>query len=163
MGGIREEFELILQELLEAVKEVYGKRLVSLAVFGSVGRGTPTSTSDIDLLVVAEELPRGRLARVEEFDLVEELLLRRLPQLKHVTLDLSPVLKEKKEVIMGSLLFLDMLDDARILYDKDLFLAKYFEEQRRRLQELGALRRPSKGAWHWVLKKDFRRGEGIEL
>jgi len=45
----------------------YGPRLVSVAVFGSVGRGTPRQDSDIDVLIVARDLPRGRTARVEEF------------------------------------------------------------------------------------------------
>ncbi|MBC7337187.1 MAG: nucleotidyltransferase domain-containing protein, partial [Clostridia bacterium] len=57
-------FASLLQAIPQAAQEVYGERLVSLAVFGSVGRGTPRFDSDIDLLVVAAGLPRGRLARV---------------------------------------------------------------------------------------------------
>ncbi|NPV70534.1 MAG: hypothetical protein HPY55_07825 [Firmicutes bacterium] len=35
---IREKFQAILHETLHAAKRVYGERLVSLLVFGSVGR-----------------------------------------------------------------------------------------------------------------------------
>lgn len=43
----RQEFELALKLLTQAVLEVYGSRLVSLAVFGLVGRGTPRPDSDM--------------------------------------------------------------------------------------------------------------------
>lgn len=54
-----ERFQEILKELQKAVEEVYGQRLVTLAVFGSVGRNTPRPDSDIDLLIVADDLPPG--------------------------------------------------------------------------------------------------------
>ena len=52
--------------------KVYGDRLISLAVFGSVGRGTPRTNSDVDILVVADNLPPGRIKRVLEFEKVDE-------------------------------------------------------------------------------------------
>jgi predicted nucleotidyltransferase len=52
----------------------YGERLVSLTVFGSVGRGTPRPDSDIDLLLVVKDLPVGRIARVKEFAAIETTL-----------------------------------------------------------------------------------------
>lgn len=55
----------IYDDLVDAARDAcrrhYGSRLVSVAVFGSVGRGTPGPDSDIDLLVVVEQLPQGRL------------------------------------------------------------------------------------------------------
>jgi len=160
---IREEFDVVLDALLRAAKNVYGDRLVSLAVFGSVGRGTPRPDSDIDVLVIAEEMPGGRIKRIQEFSRVEEFLKHHLPELKHICVDLSPVLKDKSEVMAGSLLFLDMLEDARILYDKDGFLTGFFRQQKKRLEELGATKHYRKGAWYWVLKKDFKPGEEIEI
>jgi len=41
-------------------------------VFGSVAKGTMGPSSDIDLLLVAEELAHGRIARVTEFNEIEE-------------------------------------------------------------------------------------------
>ena len=65
-------YDELLDQLLVDMKEHYGSRLVACAVFGSVGRGTPRYESDIDLLIVARDLPRGRLNRVEEVDRSEE-------------------------------------------------------------------------------------------
>lgn len=157
------EFELVLSVLVRAAKEVYGSRLIALAVFGSVGRGTPRPDSDIDVLVVADDMPRGRMMRMEEFGRVEEKVKSYLPDLQYISVDLSPVLKDKNEVLAGSLLFLDMLDDARILYDKDDFLFNFFQKQKKRLAELGAVKQHSKGAWYWVLKRDYEPGEEIEI
>jgi predicted nucleotidyltransferase len=67
-------YESLLSRLLDACRQHYGDRLVSLAVYGSVGRGTPRADSDLDLLIVAERLPSGRVARSEEFRAVEDAL-----------------------------------------------------------------------------------------
>ena len=65
-------YEAILADLVEACLRHYGDRLASVAVYGSVGRGTPRFDSDVDLLIVAEGLPARRFPRVEDFRAVEE-------------------------------------------------------------------------------------------
>lgn len=164
-GRLQATFASLLQAIPQAAQEVYGERLVSLAVFGSVGRGTPRFDSDIDLLVVAAGLPRGRLARVREFSAVEARLE---PALKKaaaagVSTVVAPVFKTPEEVVAGSLLFLDMVEDARLLYDRDGFLAGYLARLRKRLKDLGARRVRRGGAWYWLLKEDYKPGEVFEI
>ncbi|MDP2755764.1 MAG: nucleotidyltransferase domain-containing protein, partial [Nitrospirota bacterium] len=48
-------------------KKHYGHRLVSIVVFGSVARETYRADSDIDILLIANRLPKGRTKRVAEF------------------------------------------------------------------------------------------------
>jgi len=43
-------------------------------IFGSVARRTPNPESDLDILVLADRLPHGRMARVKEFEPVEQAL-----------------------------------------------------------------------------------------
>jgi len=143
---------------------VYGDRLVTLVVFGSMGRGTPRPDSDLDLLVVADRLPFGRMARVEEFGAVERALA---PSLRRddsapVT-ECSPVFKTPEEVRAGSPLFLDMVEDARVLFDRDGFFAATRDRWRERLAALGARRIWRGNAWLWDLKPDYRPGEVFEL
>lgn len=148
-----------------ACQRHYGPRLVSVAVFGSVGRGTPGPDSDIDLLVVAEQLPRGRLARSDDFAAVERAVDPQLTSAHshglHPTL--SPIFKTPEEVAAGSPLFLDMLDDARILYDRDGFLQHAFQEFATRLAHLGAKRIWRDDTWYWDLKPDYQPGEVFEI
>jgi|GEM_PF-182392 len=158
------EFEQALEAITSAAQEVYGSRLVSLAVFGSVGRGTPRPDSDIDLLVVADKLPKGRLKRMEEFSLVEEIVQYRTAGFKHIKmLDLSPVIKEREEVLRGSFLFLDLVEDARICYDRENFLTQYLSGLKEKLKKMGARRIYRGGTWYWVLKQDYTPGEEIEI
>jgi len=50
---------------------------------------------------------------------------------------LSAVLKTPEEAEAGSPLFLDMTEDARLLYDRDDFFAGRLERLRERLRQLG--------------------------
>ncbi len=158
-------YDALLDDTLAACRGHYGSRLVSLAVFGSVGRGTPHSDSDVDLLVVAEDLPKGRLPRADDFAAVEHAVAPQLDEAhRHgVHPTLSPIFKTPAEVIAGSPLFLDMLDDARILHDRDGFLAGAFEDFAGRLARLGARRIWRGNAWYWDLKPDYKPGEVFEL
>jgi hypothetical protein len=163
--ALLERYDLILAGLLAALRAHYGDRLVAVAVFGSVGRGTPREDSDIDLLIIARDLPPGRFRRVEEFLPVEarlEAVLRaREPQGAPVLL--SPVFKTPDEVGHGSPLFLDMVEDARLLYDPERFLERYLDQLRARLRQLGARRIRLGNAWYWELKPDLKPGEVFSL
>lgn len=158
-------FDKLLEEVARACHVVYGGRLVSLVVFGSVGRGTPRWDSDIDLLVVADPLPHGRLRRAEEFSEVEESMRDAFLAARQSGLEtrLSPVFKTPDEVRRGSPLFLDMLDDAIVLFDRDGFFGSEMVFFRERLERLGARRVWIGDAWYWDLKPDYKPGEVFEL
>ncbi len=157
--------EALLGHLVAACREHYGGRLVSLAVFGSVGRGTARPDSDVDLFIVADDLPVGRVPRMSEFSGAEKLLAARLAgnDLGGPEPFLSPVIKTPVEVGRGSLLFLDMIEVARILHDRDGFLRQALDELKARLERLGARRIWRGNAWFWDLKPDYRPGEVFEL
>ena len=163
--ALLEQYEQILAALVAELQVVYGSRLVACAVFGSVGRGTPRYGSDVDLLLVVGGLPRGRFNRVEEFLPVEAHLesARTVRETGYPPIALSPVFKTPEEVEVGSPLFLDMVDDARILYDPQGFLTTYFNLFRARLRHLGARRIRRGNAWYWELKPDLKPGEVFTL
>lgn len=162
---IRELFARLERELVEACRRVYRDRLVTVAVFGSVGRGTPSPGSDLDVLIVARDLPRGRMKRIAEFQQVEEALEPFIEAMSREGIDtyVAPVFKTPEEVESGSLLFLDMIEDARILYDRSGYFRGHLDRLAARLGELGARKVKSGGSWHWVLKPDLRPGEVFDL
>jgi predicted nucleotidyltransferase len=122
---------------------------VSVVLFGSVARGTYRADSDIDILIIAEGLPRGRMKRVAEFRKVEEKLDHVLTELRteQVYIDVSPVIKSPEEAEAGSPLFLDMVEDAQILYDRGRFFARRLKRLRERLDALGSKRVWMANAW----------------
>lgn len=161
----KKKFELLLRDLKSAIQTFYGPHLVSVVVFGSVGRGTPRSDSDVDLLIVADPLPPGRMRRVDEFAGVKKALANRIKVLEEcgIFTRLSPVFKTPAEVRRGSLLFLDMIEDGRTLVDPSDFWRRYLREFRRRLNRLGARKIYEGDSWYWDLKPDYKPGEVFEI
>ncbi len=162
---LRENFDRLLTATLKAVQDHYRERLVALAVYGSVARGTAREDSDVDLLIVCDSLPLGRIRRIEEFDKVEKRLEPVLRSLQNhgISTSLSVVLKTPDEVRKGSPLYLDLVEDARILFDRGGFFRSYLDELKKRLARLGARRVWRGNAWYWDLKPDFKPGDVIEL
>ena len=162
---VRATFEHLVETLAAACRRCYGDRLVSLLVYGSVGRGVPGPNSDIDVLIVAEPLPDGRTARVAEFDAIERDMTAPLKaaRVEGVNAWLSPVFKTPDEVALGSLLFLGMIDDGRIVSDRDGFMRNALLAFKARLDGLGARRVWRGNAWYWDLKPDYKPGEVFEI
>lgn len=162
---LAQAFEDLLGHIVRAAREVYGQRLVSVVVFGSVARGTQRFDSDIDLLLVIRELPSGRMKRVEEFAAVEERLADVLASARRqgIQTEISPLLRTPDEVCQGGLIYLDMTEDARVLYDPTGFFQAFLKGLRARLAELGSVRVRRGESWYWILKPDLKPGEVIEL
>lgn len=162
---LKERFKELEDKLLAEVKSFYGDRLVSFVVFGSVARETYRFDSDIDVLIIAEGLPNGRMKRVAQFLTIEDRIEPFLKSLQKEGINtcISTVFKTPEEAEMGSPLFLDMVEDASILFDSDGFFSKRLVRLRNRLRELGSKRVWRGNAWYWVLKPDYKPGEVIEL
>ena len=158
-------YHQLLAELVAACRGHYGTDLVSVAVYGSVGRGVPRPDSDVDLLVVAEGLADRHSLRLRDFRAVEEALAPRFDAAAAAGLhpDLSPVLMTPSELQRGSMLLLDMTEDARILFDPAGCLAGALDRLRDRLRELGSRRIWLGNAWYWDLKPDYRPGDVFDL
>lgn len=163
--SLRRVFDHLLTRLCVETRLYYGPRLTTLAIFGSVGRRTPVPDSDIDILVIANDLPHGRIARVREFDAIEVELENDLAEaaVHGVNTRLSPIFRTEDEMNVGGLIFLDMIDDARILFDKDSFFQRYLDRLRNTLSKNKAVRVRTGSTWHWVLKPDLKPGEEFEL
>lgn len=154
---LREKFDELVYRVAEKIKEHYRDRVFSIVLFGSVARRTQRPDSDIDILIVASDLPKGRLKRIEEFMEIEEEIEPYLEALRKMGIftSLSPVLKTPEEVKAGNPLFWDFVEDARILYDKDRFFERELENIKEKLSSFGAKRYWLGSAWYWIVNPDI--------
>jgi len=162
---MREPYKTLIERLIEALKRKYGDKFISLVVFGSVARGEARKDSDVDLLLVVDSIPKRRLERQREFMEVEKELEGYLNELfdEGYFIDFSPIIKTPEEAMRLSPLYLDMVEDAIIAYDKDNFFAKILGRVRKRLEELGSKRVRMGRKWYWILKPDYCFGEVIRI
>ena len=69
--NISDRVQILLQELKSQLQALYGDRLFSVLLYGSVARGEPTVDSDIDVLVVLKE----RVSPVQEMRRMADIRL----------------------------------------------------------------------------------------
>ncbi len=74
------------------------------------------------------------------------------------------VTKTPEEAREHSPLYLDMVEDGLLLFDRDGFFQSVLEAMRTRLKALGSRRvlLPD-GSWYWDLRPGFRFGDVVEL
>jgi predicted nucleotidyltransferase len=162
---LREKFRELEDVLLSQLESFYGERLVSVVIFGSVARETQNFSSDIDVSIIAQELPEGRIRRIREFEAVEDRIEPFLKSLQKegINTRISALIKTPEEAKNGSPLFLDMVEDAQILFDKGEFFSALLKRLKKRLKALGSRRIWKGNAWYWVLKPDFKPGEVFKI
>ncbi|MEM2252038.1 MAG: nucleotidyltransferase domain-containing protein [Candidatus Bathyarchaeia archaeon] len=101
----------------------FGNNLVSFVIYGSVARGSAKPDSDIDILIVANALPKSRMERQKIFLEVERTLEPEINDLwgKGLHIDFSPIILSVEEARRVRPIYLDMVEDAVIIYDKGDF------------------------------------------
>ncbi len=178
-----ENFTLLASETVKNIEKIPQERYVKLvcdcfrkatetlniesfAVYGSVARGTATPNSDIDILLVSDDLNGSLGSRIEKLYAIEEMLRDELEWLgrKGIRTGLSFYPLKRCEAQKLPNLFLDLTEDAVILYDKSRFLERTLLELRMKLLNLGARRVfIDKERWYWDLKPDYKPGEIIAV
>ena len=157
--SLQEPFRSALVAAADAWIEREG--LVSIVLFGSVARGEARPTSDIDVLLVAEGLPRSQADRRQPFlDAWDAARTARgLPPVEW-----NLVVKTPADATYRSPLYLDMVEDAILILDRRRFFEEVLAGMRGRMRELGSRRvHLPDGSWYWDLKPDFRWGDVVEI
>jgi predicted nucleotidyltransferase len=145
----------------QAWSDLLGPHLVSMVLFGSVARGAAHGSSDIDLLIVADDLPFSLTERARPLRRAWDRVRaeRGLP-----AVDWNLVVKTRSEAAYHSPLYLDIVEDGILLVDRGGFFRGVLDAMRARMRTLGSRRvyMPD-GSWYWDLKPDYRFGEVVEI
>jgi len=164
-----EFYKGILERFLELLKETFGDSLVSLVLYGSVARGDAKADSDIDLLLILMNPPGNYHRRLDQVlgvqsDLEREEVYKGMREGLEVEPFLSYMILSKKEADENRYIYLDMVEDAKILYDRDNFFVQRLKVIKERLKELHSKRVwLEDGTWYWDLKPDLKPGEVFTL
>jgi len=160
-ASLQEPFRTALVVAADAWTVDLGDRLVSIVLFGSVARRQARPTSDIDLVLVADGLPRGLADRRRPF-LESWQRARAARALPYVQWNL--VTKSMGEARVRSPLYLDIVEEGILILDRGRFFEGVLSEMRERMRALGSRRIfLEDGTWYWNLKPDFRFGEVVEI
>lgn len=149
--------------LLSSKLQELSHDIIASVLFGSWARGEAKEGSDIDLLIVSDNVHRKRQKRSQDILRIKKELALPLP------LDILLVTQEEclENFRSHNPLFLDIACDGIILFDPKGFLRTLFEETRAYIQEKGLVRLPD--GWRFparyreatplsqVTNKDFAR------
>jgi len=167
--GEKERFEIVsnlIERLAQRLRSSMGDNLISVVLYGSYARKQIGPESDVDILIIADGLPRSTLERqiflTKIFNEIEDHLRQTLYPTGLFPY-ISAILKTPQEANCVSRIYFDMIDEARIFFDRGDFFKSVLQKVKKRLEELGAKRVQVGKMWYWDLKPDYRPGEIFEL
>lgn len=162
----KEKYYNIIEKLKQLLIEYYKERLTSIVIFGSVGSDRFTPESDIDVLIIIKNAPKGRSNRFFEYyyNVMQKLENDIRTLLKEgINILISPVIKTEEETKYGSPLFIEMTEGCKILYDENDFFNGILNELKEKMKKYNSQKVYFKGKYYWKLKPDYKWGEEIEL
>ncbi len=163
------QIQPLLNRYFEILKEDFKERLVSIAVFGSVARGTARFPgSDIDVLIVIEGIEKlsfgqriGLVMNTEKM-LSETEEYSKFKNTYGVRPNFQEIIFAPDELKGHPPVLLDLTTDSIILYDTGI-LREEILKIKKRLEELGSKKIKLKDSWFWILKPDVKPGENVVI
>ena len=161
------QYQSFLDYLVSLIQKAWGDQVISVVLYGSVARGGAGPKSDVDLLLILIEASPVYWKRLQPLNSILRELRRQScwKELEAQGIFPSPsiLILSQEEARQNRFLFLDMIEEARILIDQDGFFQGRLDVLKMRLQELGARKVRRNGTWYWDLKPDLIPGEIVTL
>lgn len=121
-----------LKEIVHKLKKLPFKVVLAI-LFGSSTRGTLCRDSDIDILIVSDEIPLHRHRRQSEISLIKNLI--------NIDRPLDILLLTREECFSNfrnhNPLFLDIATEGKVLIAEDEFLEELIEETKKYIHDQG--------------------------
>lgn len=143
-----------VDEAIQALRDLPGHDLIAVVLYGSWSRGEARPGSDVDLFVIAQNLPEHRFDRSRY---LHKAVAGRCP------LPVSILAKEPAQ-FEGHFpsLYLDIGLDGIILYDTNDYIFQKLDRIRQLIEEAGLYRVRQKGELMWWFKRQPARHWAIE-
>lgn len=130
----------LLERLTDHYRSEFGDALLGLVLYGSRARGDERPDSDLDLMLIAEHLPR---------DLFERAKRVRSPRFSADDPDVSVRALSPEEYERDiAPIDLDIAVDGVTLHDRAGYMKDHLEVIRKRIEEAELFREPD-FVWHW--------------
>ncbi|RLF18666.1 MAG: nucleotidyltransferase domain-containing protein [Thermoprotei archaeon] len=155
LQNVPSPYRRLIERFVELLLSRFKDRIVSIALFGSIARGDFKKTSDVDILIIMKDLPKSRMKR---YELIAEVL-DELETIRDYLLDvgiytgISPVILDVNEAKYFRPLYLDLVEDGIILYDKDDFLYRLLSRMQEYIARFEGKRIWMGRRWMWFFKK----------
>jgi len=164
---MQKEYVGLIEKYCSLIKNHFRDRLISICLFGSVARGEAKPGSDIDILVVADALPRDIGMRIKETNYIHEYLKKSEAYISlrksNVSGLVSDIFFTPEEIERHPPILLDMVEDGIIWYDKEDFLRKVLLSIKENLKNLEAKKVTTEKGYYWILKPDIKPGEIVRI
>ena len=134
----------IISELTEILKQKFNQDLLAIVLFGSIVKGNFTATSDIDVLVVCENLIKDwRVLDKMTLELTEEIELKYATSI-HMALVSRDEISHAIESV--SPLMLEIYEANEVIYEKENLFTQLLSNFGNNLKNLHAIK-IEKGVW----------------
>ncbi len=165
LDGVPEPYSSGLSILLEATQNHYSKELMSFAVFGSVASETMNEKSDIDILCVVDGLERSRFRRLGDwanmFNNIRQQFNQVFNQHGMTAPRVEVFLQTPSEADRFKLIYLDMVSDCIILFDRSSFLDSVLGKTSKLIENRGFVRRFDGHIFYWDLDPKRKQLGGL--
>jgi len=158
---VNRKLSKLASDYSNALMQCLGENLISVVLYGSVARQEASHTSDIDLLIIVKGLSKGQFERKKRLIEADEKISPTLQALSSHGIDasFSRILRTPEEALCIVPLYLDFVEDAVLLLDREDFFKTILSKVRDGLKRLGARRISSGRIRYWDLKPDIKPGE----
>ena len=134
----------LISELTDILKQKFNQDLLAIVLFGSIVKGSFTSTSDIDVLVVCENLIKDwRVRDKMTLELTEEIELKYATSIHMALVSRDEILHTIESV---SPLMLELYEANEVIYEKENFFTQLLSNFGNNLKNLHAIK-IEKGVW----------------
>lgn len=135
--------ENILKRIVDRIKDKLGEDVLSIVLFGSMTRGDFTESSDIDVLVIARNLPDDWRDRDK---ILLELAEIRFDRGRPVHITLTDEYEMNASIDQGAPLLFGLHDANRVVFGRDGFFEKLMKRFDDNMKRWG-VRKIRNGEW----------------